>query len=132
MQTIVSNPAILQDPNGKMLFSKILEETGVISSVQLQNTKQKSPSPIPQASGGNRDEIAPLLNQRFIKPSEIDSVKWKDILKDTEWEVEVDISNEGSDRRVVQLFVPKSFVLIVMCPQKFDCILTGLYMLISH
>lgn len=63
LQTIVSNPVILQDPNGKMLFSKILEETGVISSVQLQNTKQKSPSPIPQASGGSPKSVGELLNK---------------------------------------------------------------------
>lgn len=63
LQTVVSNPAILQDPNGKMLFSKILEETGVISSVQLQNTKQNTPSPTPQASGGSPKSVGELLNK---------------------------------------------------------------------
>src|SRR3990167_6687310 len=36
-QTIASNPAILQDPNAKMVFSQILAETGRISPLQLSS-----------------------------------------------------------------------------------------------
>lgn len=35
LQTIASNPAILQDPNAKMIFSQILTETGRLSPIQL-------------------------------------------------------------------------------------------------
>lgn len=35
LQTIATNPGVLQDPNGKMLFSKILDETGVVSPLEL-------------------------------------------------------------------------------------------------
>jgi hypothetical protein len=35
MQTVAQNPAVLQDPNMKLLFNKILEMTGQVSSVEL-------------------------------------------------------------------------------------------------
>lgn len=44
LQTIASNPAILQDPNAKMLFSAILTETGRISPLQIAHT---APTPMP-------------------------------------------------------------------------------------
>ena len=34
-QTIASNPMVLQDPDAKMIFNKILEETGDVSPVEL-------------------------------------------------------------------------------------------------
>jgi len=37
LQTIASNPNILQDENAKLIFSKILEETGRISPVELKS-----------------------------------------------------------------------------------------------
>lgn len=46
LQTIGANPAILQDPNMKMLFNKILETTGAISAVEL--TQSPTPQPAPQ------------------------------------------------------------------------------------
>lgn len=42
MQTVAQNPAVLQDPNMKMLFNKILEMTGQISSIELSN---QTPAP---------------------------------------------------------------------------------------
>ena len=45
------------------------------------------------------------LNQtgstRFIKPSDIDSVTWKEIFKDLEWTLEVEVTNEQSDKEAV-------------------------------
>jgi hypothetical protein len=51
LQTIVSNPAVLQDPNAKMLFGKILEETGTVSALQL-NAAQTQPSQAPPSAAG--------------------------------------------------------------------------------
>jgi len=36
-------------------------------------------------------------NQRFFIPSEIETVTWKEVLKDLEWEIEIDITGEQSD-----------------------------------
>jgi hypothetical protein len=44
LQTIASNPAILQDPNAKMLFSQILTETGRISPIQISSASVAAPS----------------------------------------------------------------------------------------
>lgn len=40
-------------------------------------------------------------NQRFIKPSDIDSMTWKEMFKDLEWDVEVEVTNEQSDKEAV-------------------------------
>lgn len=40
LQTIAGNPLILQDPNARMIFNRILEETGAISPVEFQNVAQ--------------------------------------------------------------------------------------------
>ena len=40
-------------------------------------------------------------NQRFIKPSEISTKKWKEVFKDLEWEVECEITNEAQDKQAV-------------------------------
>lgn len=50
LQTIASNPAILQDPNAKMLFSAILQETGRISPLQL-STAAAQPAPVAPNGG---------------------------------------------------------------------------------
>ncbi len=47
MKTVASNPAILQDPNMKMLFNKILEITGTISPLEIASVP--TPQPQPQA-----------------------------------------------------------------------------------
>lgn len=47
LQSIASNPTILQDPNAKMVFGKILEQTSVISPMQLATTTNQ---PVPTAS----------------------------------------------------------------------------------
>jgi len=47
LQTIATNPAILNDPNAKLIFGKIISLAGGISPLELQN----SPPPVPaQAS----------------------------------------------------------------------------------
>lgn len=50
LQTIAGNPSILQDPNAKMLFNRILEETGRVSPIELSETTSQ-PTPIPQQIG---------------------------------------------------------------------------------
>jgi hypothetical protein len=56
LQTIAGNPAVLQEPNMRLIFNRILEETGAISSLELsQIPAQPMPQlqqPNAQASGG--------------------------------------------------------------------------------
>lgn len=52
LQTIAANPMILQDPNAKMVFSAILQETGRISPIQLSTTQaQRQPTPMSSTGG---------------------------------------------------------------------------------
>lgn len=45
LQTISTNPAVLQDPNVKLVFSKILNLAGGISPIEIQTTQAQ---PVPQ------------------------------------------------------------------------------------
>jgi hypothetical protein len=46
--TLAKNPAILQDPNMKLLFNKILEQTDAISPLELSNIPPPPPPQMPQ------------------------------------------------------------------------------------
>lgn len=46
LQTLATNPAILQDPNAKMVFNKILSEVGTISPLEI-STAQAQPIQAP-------------------------------------------------------------------------------------
>lgn len=50
LQTIASNPMVLNDPNAKMLFNKIIEQTGAVSPVEIQNLPKPEAQPM-QAQG---------------------------------------------------------------------------------
>ncbi len=43
--------------------------------------------------------LANMGNVRFFKPSELSDKTWKEVFKDLEWDVEVQITNEASDRQ---------------------------------
>jgi len=51
LQTIASNPMVLQDPNVKLVFNKILSETGAVSPIELSGQPRQQPVPI---SGGQQ------------------------------------------------------------------------------
>ncbi len=48
LQSIASNPTILQDPNAKMVFSAILNQSGVISPLQISATSGQPQQQQPQ------------------------------------------------------------------------------------
>lgn len=50
LQTIAGNPMILENPNAKILFNKILEITGAMSAVEIQQLPQQT-SPVATQSG---------------------------------------------------------------------------------
>ena len=51
-----------------------------------------------QMQGQVQSELRTSGNTRYFVPSDVSDVMWKEILKDIEWEVEVDISNETSNK----------------------------------
>lgn len=61
LQTIASNPLILQDPTARMILSGILRETGVISPLQLASAKPpQTPMVAPQGGGGATEAELPV------------------------------------------------------------------------
>jgi hypothetical protein len=45
-----------------------------------------------------KDSQAHLGAQRFFKPSDIESVTWKELMKDLEWEIEIDVTEDDIDK----------------------------------
>lgn len=54
LQSIAGNPAILQDPNMRMLFNKILETTGAVSAIELSANPAPKPQPTPEEMMGGQ------------------------------------------------------------------------------
>lgn len=48
-----------------------------------------------------RQGLASFGNQRFIPPSEISTKTWKEVLKDAEWNLEIDVTNEEKDTQAI-------------------------------
>ena len=48
-----------------------------------------------------REELQSTGALRFIKPSEVSDKTWKELFKDLDWEVEVEVTNEQSDKEAV-------------------------------
>lgn len=48
-----------------------------------------------------KQEMGQYGNQRFIKPSDIPSKTWKEVFKNLEWDVDVEITNENTDKEAV-------------------------------
>lgn len=61
------------------------------------------PSPYdPNAEQQNvRQSLAPLGNKRVFKPDELDQKTWNEALKDLEWNLIVEVTNETTDKQAV-------------------------------
>jgi hypothetical protein len=63
-----------------------------------------------------QQEMKQLGNQRFIKPSEIDDKKWKEVLKDLEWELEVEVTGEATDKQAALTTLNTVFTTLARNP----------------
>ena len=52
-----------------------------------------------QEMQGVQQDMSILGKQRFFKPSEVSTKTWKEVLKDFEWDIEVEITNENVDKQ---------------------------------
>lgn len=50
------------------------------------------------ATQGVKEEMSSMGSQRFLKPSEVSDKTWKDIFKDMEWDLEIDVTGENTDK----------------------------------
>lgn len=74
----------------------------VIKALETEDLSQlPQPFNAEQEQAAVQEEMAPLGNMRFFKPSESDDMTWKDVLKDLEWSLEVNITGEPVDKQTV-------------------------------
>lgn len=48
-----------------------------------------------------KNDMGAMGNQRFFKPSDISTKTWKEAIKDLEWELEIDITGEQTDKQLI-------------------------------
>lgn len=63
-----------------------------------------------------RSELDAFGNERFIKSSEYDDIPWSQVFKDLEWEVEVEVTGEDSDKQTTLATLTSIFQTIVANP----------------
>jgi len=68
---------------------------------QLLNDEMPSPYDPVEGEKAVTEELKPLGSQRFFKPDEVDEKTWKEVFKNLEWEVEVEVTNEAHDKQAV-------------------------------
>lgn len=68
LQTLATNPGILQDPNAKLVFAKILDQTGVVSPIEI-STAAAAPQPPPGQPGQPGATPMPTMAQPMPTPS---------------------------------------------------------------
>jgi len=61
----------------------------------------QTPEPFDSASAEKSvsEEMKPMGDNRYFKPDELGEQTWKNVFKDFEWEVEVEVTNEQSDKQ---------------------------------
>lgn len=110
MDTVKEVSAILDEYQIKKIDSLFVPNEAIRRS--NENTKERilsgelvKPEEQMMEIEKNKQEIQGQLstmgNQRFISPSDLKDKTWKEVLKDFEWEVEVDITNENRDSNAV-------------------------------
>jgi len=80
-------------------------EMAVEKVIKALETDDMSQVPAPyDAQAGEKavtDDMSSLGNTRYFKPDEIGEKTWKEIFKDFEWDVEIEVTNEQSDKQAL-------------------------------
>ena len=71
----------------------------VITALETDDMNQ-GPDPYDPNAGESEvaNEMKTLGNNRYFKPDELDEKTWKEVFVDFEWDVEVEVTNEQSDK----------------------------------
>jgi hypothetical protein len=70
-----------------------------------------------QVSAQMKEQLSGLLgNQRFFKPSDIPNQTWKELLKDFEMKVTVEVTNENTDKQAVMQTLSSLFQTLATNP----------------
>lgn len=68
---------------------------------QILNGSIPSPYDPLTAEAGVKQELSTLGNQRFFVPDDASDKTWKEVLKDLEWDLEVDVTGEAKDMQSI-------------------------------
>lgn len=110
MDTTDELSVILDEHQVKKLDSlyvpnKAIKQTNDEFAEKVLNDEQIQEGEMEMARQQSETDIQKGLNQfgnqRFIKPSEIDSKTWKESLKDLEWDLDIDVTGESEDTNSV-------------------------------
>jgi hypothetical protein len=72
------------------------------------------------AIDGVKKELDMQGNQRFFKPSDIENKTWKEVFKDLEWELEIDITGEQKDNQSDMATLSTIFQTVAANPQALE------------
>jgi hypothetical protein len=106
MNTSKQISAILDGYNLQMIDSMYIRN----KAIQNVNAKIKDSlmngTPIPDTNLLKEQEaikigLAEQGSKRFFAPSDIEDVTWKEVLKDLEWDLEIDVTGESRDTQAV-------------------------------
>lgn len=64
LQTLATNPLVLQDPNAKMVFNKILYHTGMVSPIEINKPAPQPPTPEQPQPQSNPQALEALSNNQ--------------------------------------------------------------------
>jgi len=84
----------VNDEIKKRMFDSLENDTEMPTQQDVQALQQGSEMQI-------KDELADLGNQRFFRPSEVPEKTWAEVLDGLEWRLEVNVTNESSDKQTI-------------------------------
>jgi hypothetical protein len=99
----------------KRLAKKIIQEiiaTGEVPQIS-EADKQASTDQV-------KAELDAQGNQRFFKPDELTDMTWKELFKDLEWELEIDITGEQRDNQADMATLSTVFQTIASNPMALE------------
>ena len=73
----------------------------LLSDEPFNYNAEQQATDIADESAGIQEGLSAMGNQRFIKPSDIPDKTWKELFKNLEWEVEVEITDETGDKEAI-------------------------------
>jgi hypothetical protein len=89
----------IKEVDGMYVPNEAARRYNAKAAEQIFNGEIASPYNQQEAEGQIQKELAPLGNQRFFKPSELPDVTWRDVIKDLEEEVEIEITGENVEKQ---------------------------------
>lgn len=105
----------------KRVNDKFLNQ--LFASIDDRNPLPEDPQAMMAVEQGNiQAEQSSLGNARYFVPSEDKKVKWKDIFKDLEWDLQVEVTNEVVDKQATLQTLFQMLQLSSQDPQRFQLI----------